>query len=160
MESLWTNLSEIIFKYSPPSANWWPFCLGFSVLNYRWPSRKKYASTDSIPKRKKTQSKILVKWARLRTHLNTLVPRQNGHQFPDDIFKFNFLNENCSILIRISLRFVPKAQCLMNNIPTSRLKDGSVNRGKKLSAGLTELIPFMLKKSVAQDLRRNVFECF
>ena len=26
--------------------------------------------------------------------INTLRPRQNGHRFPDDIFKWIFLNEN------------------------------------------------------------------
>ena len=35
--------------------------------------------------------------------------------FPDDIFKCIFFNENVSILIRISLTFVPKAP--INNIP-------------------------------------------
>ena len=35
----------------------------------------------------------------------TLRPRQNGHHFPDDIFKHSFLNENVSITI--SLTFVP-----------------------------------------------------
>ena len=35
--------------------------------------------------------------------------------FPDDIFKCIFLNENVLILIKISLKFVPKGQ--INNIP-------------------------------------------
>ena len=39
---------------------------------------------------------------------NTLRPRQNGHHCPDDIFKWNFLNENVFISIKISLKFVPK----------------------------------------------------
>ena len=47
--------------------------------------------------------------------LNTLRPRQNGRHFPDDIFKWIFLNENASILIKISPMFVPKA--LSINIP-------------------------------------------
>ena len=40
--------------------------------------------------------------------LNTLRPRQNGRHFADDIFKCIFLNENASIAIKISLKFVPK----------------------------------------------------
>ena len=40
--------------------------------------------------------------------INTLRPRQNGHHFPDDIFKRIFLNENVWISIAISLKFVPK----------------------------------------------------
>ena len=47
--------------------------------------------------------------------VNTLRPRQNGHHFPDDIFKWILLNENVWITIKISLKFVPKG--LMNNIP-------------------------------------------
>ena len=40
--------------------------------------------------------------------LNTLRPRQNGRHFPDDTFKHIFLNKNVRILIKISLKFVPK----------------------------------------------------
>ena len=46
---------------------------------------------------------------------NTLRPRQNGHHFTDDIFKWIFLNENVWISINISL-FVPRGP--INNIPT------------------------------------------
>ena len=46
---------------------------------------------------------------------NTLRPKQNGHHFPDDIFKYIFLNENIWILIKISLKFVPRVS--INNIP-------------------------------------------
>ena len=47
---------------------------------------------------------------------NTLRPRQNGRHFPDDIFKWIFLNENIWISIDISLKFVSKDP--INNIPT------------------------------------------
>ena len=47
--------------------------------------------------------------------LNTLRPRQNGRHFPDDLYKCIFLNENVWILIRISLKFVPKGP--INNNP-------------------------------------------
>ena len=40
--------------------------------------------------------------------LNTLRPRQNGRHFPDDIFRWIFLNENVWISIKISLKFVPR----------------------------------------------------
>ena len=49
------------------------------------------------------------------TCLNTLRPRQNGHHFADDIFKWVFLNENVWLPTKIALKFVPK--CLINNIP-------------------------------------------
>ena len=47
--------------------------------------------------------------------LYTLRPRQNGRHFPDDIFKCISLYQNVWILLKISLKFVPKVQ--INNIP-------------------------------------------
>ena len=47
--------------------------------------------------------------------VNTLRPRQDGRQFPDDILKCIFLNENVWITIKISLKFVPKGP--INNTP-------------------------------------------
>ena len=46
---------------------------------------------------------------------NILRPRQNGPHVPDDIFKCIFVNESVLILIKISLKFVPKGPT--NNIP-------------------------------------------
>ena len=46
--------------------------------------------------------------------INTLRSRQHGRHFADDIFKCIFLNENVSISIEISLKFVPKGP--INNI--------------------------------------------
>ena len=48
--------------------------------------------------------------------VNTLRPRQNDRHFPDDIFKWIFLNDNVGISIHISLKFVPMGP--INNIPT------------------------------------------
>ena len=42
-------------------------------------------------------------------------PRQNGHHFVINTFKVIFLYENCCILIKIALKFVPKVQ--INNKP-------------------------------------------
>ena len=50
-----------------------------------------------------------------RINITALRPRQNGHHFADDIFKFIFVNENVWIPIMISLKFVPNG--LINNIP-------------------------------------------
>ena len=46
---------------------------------------------------------------------NPLRPRQNRRHFADDVFEWNFLNENVWIPIKISLKFVSK--CPINNIP-------------------------------------------
>ena len=47
--------------------------------------------------------------------LNSRRPRQNWRYFADDVFKRHFLNENVWILIKISLKFVPKGP--INNSP-------------------------------------------
>ena len=47
-------------------------------------------------------------------HFNSLTPRQNGRHFADDIFKCIFLTENVWILLKISLKIVPKGP--INNI--------------------------------------------
>ena len=52
----------------------------------------------------------------IKAIFNTLKPGQDVRHFPDDIFKCNFLNENVQILIKVSLKFVPKGP--INNIPT------------------------------------------
>ena len=41
---------------------------------------------------------------------NSSPPEQNGCHFADDIFRCIFLNETFYILIKISLKFVPKGQ--------------------------------------------------
>ena len=46
---------------------------------------------------------------------NTVKPRPNGPHLPGDIFKCIFLNENVSISITFSLKFIPKGA--INNIP-------------------------------------------
>ena len=45
----------------------------------------------------------------------TLRLRQDGRHFPDDIFTYIFLNENIWILIKISMKLVPKGP--INSIP-------------------------------------------
>ena len=42
--------------------------------------------------------------------VNTLRPRHNGRHLADDVLKWNFLNENVWIPIKISLKFVTKGQ--------------------------------------------------
>ena len=48
-------------------------------------------------------------------YFNILRLRENGHHFADDIFKCIFLNEDVWIMLKISLKFVPKVR--INNIP-------------------------------------------
>ena len=43
-----------------------------------------------------------------RVVFNSIPPVQNGRHFPDDIFRCIFVNEKFCILIKMSLKFVPK----------------------------------------------------
>ena len=47
--------------------------------------------------------------------IRTLMLRQSGRHFPEDIFRYIFWYENVWILIEISLEFVSKGP--FNNIP-------------------------------------------
>ena len=47
--------------------------------------------------------------------INTLRPRQNGSHFPVDVFKAIFVYEDCYILIKMSLKYVPQGP--IDNIP-------------------------------------------
>ena len=61
---------------------------------------------------KKSFGEILsIDTASLASAFNSLRPRQNGRYFLDNIFKCIFLNENVSIVIKISLKGP------INNIP-------------------------------------------
>ena len=51
----------------------------------------------------------------MRVILTRSPPGQNGHHFADNIFRCIFLNGTFRILIKISLKFVPK--CPTNNNP-------------------------------------------
>ena len=48
--------------------------------------------------------------------VNTMRVRQNGCYLTNNIFKWIFFNENVCILIKISLKFVPRGP--INNIPS------------------------------------------
>ena len=90
--NLGTNFSQILFEIGifsfkkmglkVSSAKWRPFCLGLNVLT---------------PSGTGTHSGILL--TIFGNSINTLRPRQNGCQFPDDNFKCIFLNTNIQISI-------------------------------------------------------------
>ena len=61
-----------------------------------------------------TEDLHAISYVRRQPHVNTLRPRQNGRHFADDIFKRIFMNENVRILIKLSLKFIPKGP--INNI--------------------------------------------
>ena len=72
--------------------------------------------------------------------VNTLRPRQNGRHFADDIFKCIFFNENVWILIKISLKFVPKGP--INNIPALvQIMAGRCSGYKPLSEPMMVSLP-------------------
>ena len=54
-------------------------------------------------------------WCVSGAEINTSRPRQNGRYFPDGIVKRIFMNKNCVILIKLSLKFIPQGP--INIIP-------------------------------------------
>ena len=74
------------------------WCFTYSIITRTYINTSNYSITSNLTRR-----------------LNILRPIQNGRRFPDDIFKYIFLNENVWISIKISLMFVPKGP--INNIP-------------------------------------------
>ena len=63
---------------------------------------------------------------------NTLRPRQNCRHFADDIFKCIFVNENVWILLKISLKCVPKVW-INNNLALIQIMAWRRPWGKPLS---------------------------
>ena len=59
---------------------------------------------------------VLLKPYLQRDLVNSSLPGQNGRHFPDDIFRRIFVNEKFCVLIKISLKFVPKGP--IENNPT------------------------------------------
>ena len=50
---------------------------------------------------------VMLLWSTDRLKINSSPPRQNDRHFADDIFRCIFMIEKFSILIEISLKFVP-----------------------------------------------------
>ena len=48
--------------------------------------------------------------------INSSLPGQNGHHLADNIFKWIFMNEKFCILIRISLKFIPKGPIVSKSV--------------------------------------------
>ena len=90
---------------------------------------------------------------------NTLRPRQNGRHFPDEIFKYIFVNENIWILIKISLIFFPKGR--INNIPAWSAPSHYLNqwwlvyRRKYASHGLNEIMIFIFRQFLFVNFLRR-----
>ena len=92
----------------------------------------------------------------LETAYNTLRLRQDGRQFPDDIFKYIFLNESCCILIQSSLKFAPKGP--IDNIPSSLwIMAWRCSGGKPLSGPI--MWPCLLMHTCVTQLQWVNHEC-
>ena len=86
---------------------------GIPITNIRWSWPAHFYHGNSYSQGNFFESVTI--FPRREFPINTLRPRQNGRHFPDDIFRCIFFNENVSISIMISLKFVPKGP--VNNIP-------------------------------------------
>ena len=87
----------------------WNMLIHFSTWVEYW---KIYIYFFMIPLNIHLADWSLCTWLRF---IKTLRPRQNGRHFPYDIFKCIFLNENVSVSIKFSLKFVHNGS--VNNIP-------------------------------------------
>ena len=91
------------------------------------------------------------------TCVNTLRLRQNGRHFPDDIFKWIFLNENVWISINISLKFVPRGP--INNIPALVQIMASCRPGDKpLSEPMLVSLPMHICVTQPQWVKNMIFK--
>ena len=127
IRTLGTNFSEILSKihafsfkkmhFNMSSAKRRPFCLGLNVLwrffldiLYTYYLTLSYFVIAILPLfNPDTETcQYIIFFAFNGGLANTLRPRQNGRHFADDIFECTFLNENVSIGIKSSLKFVPK----------------------------------------------------
>ena len=84
------------------------------------------------------------------TQLNTLKPKKKGHQFPDDILKCIFLNENIKISIKVSLKFVPMG--LINNIPALAQIMSWCRPGAKISSEPMTLVYWCIHASLGLNV--------
>ena len=84
------------------------------------------------------------------TLFNTLRPIQNFRYFTDNIFKCVLLNENVWILLKISLKFVPKFR--INNIPALVLIMVWRQPGDK-SLSVLMMVSLMTQMCILNDLK-------
>ena len=108
-------LTQLYHKWQAPSKqiNMTP-C---SALSGWWMTKALSAlhRSQSISHKIWTQFVVLYFVVFISSVVNSFRPRQNRPHFADNDFKYNFLNENVWILIKVSLKFVPKGP--INHIP-------------------------------------------
>ena len=91
--------------------------------------------------------------------INTLRPKQNGHHFPDDIFKCIFLNENIWISIKISLNFVLMDP--ISNIPAVvQIMAWRRPVDKPLSEPMVARLPTHICVSLPQWVKGDKWPCY
>ena len=103
-------------------------CIGYTGMFQLYPKYLKKCKTNglscNIHKKKTTlffplknlkKKIVFLTYQSLKNKFQHIGAEQNGHEFPYDIFKCIFLNENIWISINDSLKFVPKGR--IKNIP-------------------------------------------
>ena len=70
--------------------------------------------------------------------INTLMPRQNGRHFADNIFKHIFLTENACISILISVKFIHRGS-INNMLALVQIMDWRGTGAKPLSEPMMTL---------------------
>ena len=91
------------------------YCPSLIMFNWRRPI---LTSFINLLKSKEAEMNFLMLWDAVNSSppaVNSSPPGQNGRYFTDHVFRCIFLNEKFCILIKISLKFVPKGP--INNSP-------------------------------------------
>ena len=110
LSKVYSNITKICWWYFNTAYKQWVFTATYSkLLDMKRIFQAAIHIRENITKQERLQCCTI--------QVNTLRLRQNGWNFEDDIFKCIFLNENFCILIKISLKFVPKGP--IYNIPAT-----------------------------------------
>ena len=90
--------------------------------------------------------------------LSTLRPIKNGRHFADDTFKRIFLNEYARVLLKISLKFVPKGP--MNNVPALvQIMAWRQPGNKSSSEAMLVRLPTHIWVTRTQWVKKDILDC-
>ena len=98
----------------------------------------------------------LIQGEKLLRMFNTLRPRQDGRHFADDIFTCIFFNENCCILIKLSLKYMRKGP-IDNNPALIQIMAWRRSGDKPLSE--TMMVSLLTHICVTRPQWVNTYKC-
>ena len=97
-------------------------------------------------------------WRRWLYPINTLGPIQDGRHFADDIFTCIFVNENCSILVKFSLKYVRNGP-IDNNRALVQIMAWRRSGDKPLSEPMMISLPTHICVTRPQWVKKKIVFC-